>query len=155
MSNIRTRRTKEYNKLIDVLWEEKLKEYKENPLLIKIDLSTLDTINFDNYYRKHVNYANQIYNLQYFNKINGIILSDDDDDNKLIDHIEVFNTLKKIKDNKKLFYSNNMRRYMAVYKIQQWWKPIFYNPRNNLMDNMVDNYFSEYNNVNKKRKLNH
>ena len=45
-----------------------------------------------------------------------------------------------------------MRNYMAVYKIQQWWKPIFYNPRNNLMDTMIDNHFSEYESSLKKSK---
>ena len=156
MSNLRNSRTTAYNKLIDDLWEEELKKYKENPLLKNVNLSNIENIHFEDYYRNHVNYANQIYNLYYFNKINDIILSDDDDDNKLIDQIGVFKTLKDLKAIKLDFYLNYRRRYMAVYKIQQWWKPIFYNPRNNLMDTMIDNHFNEYNEYNnlfKKRKL--
>ena len=156
MSNLRNSRTTAYNKLIDDLWEEELKKYKENPLLKNVNLSNIENIHFEDYHRNHVNYANQIYNLYYFNKINDIILSDDDDDNKLIDQIGVFKTLKDLKAIKLDFYLNYRRRYMAVYKIQQWWKPIFYNPRNNLMDTMIDNHFNEYNEYNnlfKKRKL--
>ena len=154
MSNLRNQRTKAYNKIIDDLWNEKLKKYQDKKLLKKIDLTKIDTIDFNNYFRNHSNnYANQICNLYYFNRINGIILSDDDDDNKLIDQIEVFNILKKLQETKKSFYSKHIRRYMAVYKIQQWWKPIFYNPRNNLMETMIDNHFNEYESSLKKIKL--
>ena len=97
-------------------------KHRKNPLLSKIDFSTLDNVNFNDYYRNHVNYANQLYNIYYFNKINGFILSDDDDDNPLTNHLEGFQLLKDIQKQKQNFYNQSMRKYMAVYKIQQWWK---------------------------------
>lgn len=153
-TNIRKKRTNAYNKLIDNLWEIELKEHKKNPILKDIDLTKIDTANFNYNYINKYNYANQIYELYYFHKINGFILSNDDDDNEIIDHIELFRTLKMIQNKKKTFYLNHLRRYMAIYKIQQWWKPIFYNPKSGLINNMIDNHYNEFNNLIKKRKIN-
>ena len=150
--NLRQKRTLNYNKIIDELWQNKLDVYKQNPILKNVDFSNIDNINFENYYKNHINYANQIYDIYYFNKINGFILSDDDDDNPLINQMEIYKLLKDIQNEKRGFYDKSMRKYMAVYKIQQWWKPIFYNPRNNLMDTMIDNHFSEYESSLKKSK---
>jgi len=153
-TNIRDKRTRAYNKLIDKLWETEIIKYKQNPILKNIDLSTIDTTNF-NYNNNRFNYANQIHELYYFHKINGFILSNDDDDNEIIDHIELFRVLKTIKTKKETFYLNHLRRYMAIYKIQQWWKPIFYNPKSGLINNMIDNHYNEFIEFNnfKKRKV--
>ena len=142
--NLRQKRTLQFNNNIDILWKNELDKHKKNPILKNIDFSNIDNVDFNNYNSQHINYANQIYDFYYFNKLNGFILSNDDDDNPLINHIEVFTTLKELQSKKTDFYNNQYRRYMAVYKIQQWWKPIFYNPRNDLMDNMIENYFSDY-----------
>ena len=145
--NLRQRRTNKYNVYLDNIWSKKIEEYKHNPILSKIDLNNIDNIDFTILDNPHFNYGNQIYNFYYFYKINKFVLGSEDENNdlELIDNFtEFFNTVKNIKIEKQKFYNLNYRRYLATYKIQQWWKPLFYNPNKKFIKNHMNNEYNKY-----------
>lgn len=144
--NLRQKRTKKFNEYVNSLWKVELYKYKSNKYLKNINLDEIDKIDINVYFNNKYNYSNQIYEQFYFYKINKFILAGDDEDNvesddisNLLNTLELEKILKVIKNHKDCFYLNEYRRYLAVYKIQQWWKPIFFNPRNKFISPYLEN----------------
>lgn len=146
-SNTRMKRTSNYNKYLDNIWSQKLEKYRLIPILSKIDLNNIDNIDFTILDNPNFNYVNQVYNFYYFYKINKFILGSEDENNdlQLIDNFnEFFNIIKKIKTEKRQFYDISYRKYLATYKIQQWWKPIFYDPNKKFIKNHMEKEYNKY-----------
>ena len=156
--NLRQKRTHKYNKYLDNIWSERLEKYKGNPILKKIDLNNVEHIDFSILNQPHINYGNQVYNFYYFYKVNKFVLGSDDENNDLemIENFTVFYKLiQQVKKEKLDFYNSNYRKYLATYKIQQWWKPIFYNPNKKFIKNHLEKEYDRYSiPFNKKLKLN-
>lgn len=156
--NLRQKRTNKFNKYLDDIWNLKLIKYKNNPILNRIDFSKIDNIDFTILENPNYNYGNQIYNFYYFYKVNKFILGSDDENNDLemIDNFTSFyNLIQKVKKEKLDFYNSNYRKYLATYKIQQWWKPIFYNPNKKFIKIHLEKEYDRYSiPFNKKLKLN-
>ena len=157
--NLRQKRTNKFNKYLDDIWNLKLIKYKNNPILNRIDFSKIDNIDFTILENPNYNYGNQIYNFYYFYKVNKFILGSDDENNDLemIDNFTSFyNLIQKVKKEKLDFYNSNYRKYLATYKIQQWWKPIFYNPNKKFIKIHLEKEYDRYSiPFNKKLKLNY
>ena len=156
--NLRQKRTNKFNKYLEDIWNLKLIKYKNNPILNRIDFSKIDNIDFTILENPNYNYGNQIYNFYYFYKVNKFILGSDDENNDLemIDNFTSFyNLIQKVKKEKLDFYNSNYRKYLATYKIQQWWKPIFYNPNKKFIKIHLEKEYDRYSiPFNKKLKLN-
>ena len=156
--NLRQKRTTKYNKYLDNIWSERLEKYKGIPILKKIDLYNIDEIDFSVLNQSRNNYGNQVYNFYYFYKVNKFILGSDDENNDLemIDNFASFyNLIQQLKKEKHDFYNINYRKYLATYKIQQWWKPIFYNPNKKFIKKHLEKEYNQYIGYsNKKLKLN-
>ena len=43
---------------------------------------------------------------------------------------------------------NIFRNHLAAYKIQQWWKPKFYDPKYGIIQRIMNSKYDEYNNTN-------
>ena len=144
--NLRQKRTKKFNEYLNSLWKVELDKYKSNKYLKNINLDEIDKIDLDIYFKNKYNYSNQIYEQFYFYKINNFILGGENEDeinneeiSSLLNTVELEKELKNIKKHKELFYIDAYRKYLAVYKIQQWWKPIFFNPRNKFISPYLEN----------------
>ena len=156
--NLRQKRTHKYNKHLDDIWSERLKKYNGNPILKKIDLNNVEHIDFSILNQPHINYGNQVYNFYYFYKVNKFVLGSDDENNDLemIDNFASFyNLIQQVKKEKLDFYNSNYRKYLATYKIQQWWKLNLYDPNKKFLKNYLNKEYDNYSNYsNKKLKLN-
>ena len=156
--NLRQKRTHKYNNYLDNIWSERLEKYKCNPILNKIDLNNIENIDFTILNNPNYNYGNQIYNFYYFYKVNKFILGSDDENNDLemIDNFASFyNLIQQVKKEKLDFYNSNYRKYLATYKIQQWWKLNLYDPNKKFLKNYLNKEYDNYSNYsNKKLKLN-
>ena len=48
------------------------------------------------------------------------------------------------KDYKK-YIEQSYKKYLAIYKIQQWWKIIMYDPKNKFIHNIMNQRYDNYN----------
>jgi len=168
--NLRQKRTSLFNDTIKNKWDKLLDKNKKYIKIKKYINEKIDNkIKFyDNNFimkiccdiEKHYynietkitfNHINQFYSLYSYlisNEIliNDLYLEDDYYNTNLFDIVyDIYDMFININKDYKKYIEQSYKKYLATYKIQQWWKKIIYDPNKKFVHNIMNNRYDNYN----------
>ena len=168
--NSRQKRTLRFNNTLKIKWNNILannKNYNKIKKYINVKIDNKIKI-YDNHFinklccdiekhyynierKKRFNYVNHFYTLYSYLISSQILISDkhlnDDYYNTNLFEIvyDIYEMFIKINKDYKKYIEQSYKKYLATYKIQQWWKKIMYDPKNKFIHNIMNKQYDSYN----------